>query len=466
MYRNTTAAPWRPVTMRPLLRTNVGTAASVASLPDAHVFVRRIRYTPLDSAGVAIQSALSCTSMAACFGNMATNAAGMMQLSSSGMVPAGRRKLMQLGPSLTLNGSALDAPMAAPVMTNYLLELSKVTNATQYIVAAVLPGVLPSQVMVTITGHTISGTAYITGFPFSAWTPSAQAIFVSGIANDVAPSPDLVYVTNAADASLPISWQSGLTGPGSPMPQNARGVLVSYTVDGYMCDPTVITPCTDAGYSVASHDAGVLDAIGPTSQVILALAGALTGYTPVITDVSLGSAGSPDSPQISAVVGVGINIFSSANGTVAAGTDSSTSVGVLEAMFDSALNSGIISAALTAANIGSATTPTNVQTMRATRAADSQGGCPMWVPPVDPFFSCPNVLKNEETYKAVMIAFVVAFGMLACFFAGVLFTSMHNRSRGAQAAPNGAVDAAKDADSGYTRQAAMQMEAKRATDAI
>ena len=424
MYRNSTAAPWRPVTMRPLLRTNVGTAASVSSLPDAHVFVRRIRYTPLDDAGTVIQNALSCTSMAACFGNMATNAAGMMQLSSSGMVPAGRRKLMQLGPSLTLNGSALDAPMAAPVMTNYLLELSKVTNATQYIVAAVLPGVLPSQVMVTITGHTISGTAYITGFPFSAWTPSAQAIFVSGIANDVAPSPDLVYVTNAADASLPISWQSGLTGPGSPMPQNARGVLVSYTVDGYLCDPTVITPCTDAGYSSASNDATVLNAIGPSSQVILALAGALTGYTPVITDVSNGPPSSPDSPEISAVVGVGINIFSSDNGT-----NSSTSVAVLEAMFDSALNSGIISAALTAANIGSATTPTNVQTMRATRAADSQGGCPMWVPPVDPFFSCPNVLKNEETYKAVMIAFVVAFGMLACFFAGVRFmSSIGNRT--------------------------------------
>ena len=34
IYRNSTSAPWRPVTMRPLLRTNVGTAASVAALPD------------------------------------------------------------------------------------------------------------------------------------------------------------------------------------------------------------------------------------------------------------------------------------------------------------------------------------------------------------------------------------------------------------------------------------------------
>ena len=34
VYRNSSSSPWRPVTMRPLLRTNVGTAASVQSLPD------------------------------------------------------------------------------------------------------------------------------------------------------------------------------------------------------------------------------------------------------------------------------------------------------------------------------------------------------------------------------------------------------------------------------------------------
>ena len=45
--RNAAAAsadpPWRPMTIRPILRTNVGTARSVAALPDANVFIRRIK---------------------------------------------------------------------------------------------------------------------------------------------------------------------------------------------------------------------------------------------------------------------------------------------------------------------------------------------------------------------------------------------------------------------------------------
>ena len=429
MYRNTTAAPWRPVTMRPLLRTNVGTAASVASLPDAQVFVRRIRYTPLDDAGSVIQNALSCTSMAACFGNMANNAAGMLQLSSASMAPSGRRKLQQVGPTLGVNGNVLSTPTAAAVMTPYLTELQTVSNATQYIVAAVLPGVLPSQVMVSITGHTISGTAYVSGFPYSAWTPTVQAAFVKGLADDVVPTPDQVYVTDAADASQAISWQSGMTGSSfTTMPSGAQGVLVSYSVDGYSCDPTAATPCVDAGFSVASSDATVLNSIGPTNQVMVALRNALSGFSPTIMDVSPGSPTTPNWPQIAAVVGVGINIFTSGNSTAGNGTASPTDL--LEAMFDSALNSGIISNALMAAGIGSASAPTNVQTMRATRAADAQGGCPSWVPPADPFFSCPDVLKQEETYRAVAIAFIVAFAFtIIGFLGGLCFMMVRGRSR-------------------------------------
>ena len=418
--------------MRPLLRTNVGTAASVASLPDAQVYVRRIRYTPLDDAGSVVQNALSCTSMAACFGNLANNAAGMLQLSSANMPATGRRKLQQVGPTLDLNGNVLSTPTAAAVMTPYLTELQTVSNATQYIVAAVLPGVLPSQVTVSITGHTISGTAYVSGFPFSAWTASVQAAFVKGLADDVVPTPDQVYVTNAADASLPISWQSGYTGSSySTMPAGARGVLVSYAVDGYQCDPTATTPCLDAGFSVANGDASNLNNINATSNVMTALRAVLSSYTPTIMDVSPGSPTNPDWPQISAVVGVGINIFSSANGT--AGNSTASATDVLEAMFDSAVNSGIISNALMAAGIGSASAPTNVQTMRATRAADSQGGCPAWVPPPDPYFTCPNVLKQEETFKAIAIAFIVAFAFtIIGFLGGLCFMMVRSGGRSAR----------------------------------
>ena len=47
VFRNTTASPWRPLQMRPLLRTTVGTSFSAAPLPDSHVYLRRLRYIPL-----------------------------------------------------------------------------------------------------------------------------------------------------------------------------------------------------------------------------------------------------------------------------------------------------------------------------------------------------------------------------------------------------------------------------------
>ena len=54
LYRNTSAesdeaanrAPWRPMTYRLIFRTNNGTNPGVA-VPDAHVYIRRIAYTPL-----------------------------------------------------------------------------------------------------------------------------------------------------------------------------------------------------------------------------------------------------------------------------------------------------------------------------------------------------------------------------------------------------------------------------------
>ena len=43
IYRNITYPPWRPMAIRPILRTSVGTARSVQQLPDANVLIRRIK---------------------------------------------------------------------------------------------------------------------------------------------------------------------------------------------------------------------------------------------------------------------------------------------------------------------------------------------------------------------------------------------------------------------------------------
>jgi hypothetical protein len=53
LYRNTSAEnaaanhpPWRPMTYRLIFRTNNGTNPGVA-VPDAHVYIRRLAYTPM-----------------------------------------------------------------------------------------------------------------------------------------------------------------------------------------------------------------------------------------------------------------------------------------------------------------------------------------------------------------------------------------------------------------------------------
>jgi hypothetical protein len=143
---------------------------------------------------------------------------------------------------------------------------------------------------------------------------------------------------------------------------------------------------------------------------------------PSVAQLSCG-AGSDGMPLIAATVGVGINVFTPplttpASTTVpAAASAGSTSADVLEALFDSALNSGIISTALVNAGIGTAAAPSNVQTARATRAAANGGTCP--VPPTGPVVlpgsssssACTN--KKQNTYMAVMIAFIVAFASAA-----------------------------------------------------
>lgn len=76
VYRNVSgfpATPWRPVTIRPILRTNSGSATPA---PSANVYIRRIRYTPLNATGAVIsngtvvQNALATTSFAAAFGSL------------------------------------------------------------------------------------------------------------------------------------------------------------------------------------------------------------------------------------------------------------------------------------------------------------------------------------------------------------------------------------------------------------
>jgi hypothetical protein len=365
------------------------------------------------------------------------------------------------GPQLDLNGSVLP-PSSNPAPVNpYLLELASDTNATQYVVAKVLPSILPSQVMVTITGHTISGTLLIsgTGITFASWNSIMQSAFVNGLASDVVPTPDMCFVSNAQDASLAVSWINIGNAVPNSLPQ---GILVTYNVDGYACPPVLnaTNPCLDAGYSVASSDQMVLNALNAQSQTGQAVLGALgpgtwNGYT--ITDVSpciqIGLTSSCNNgdgePLIAVTVGVGIDIITSPNtsstGTNAgAGSSGSLASDLVEALFDSALNSGIISAALTAAHIGSASPPSNVQTARAVRASNA-GVCVATTTndaasaAAIAAAAAATSAANEKVYLAVMVAFIAAFGTsILAFFAGIYITK-NKAPRYASATPPGKI---------------------------
>ena len=78
-------------------------------------------------------------------------------------------------------------------------------------------------------GHVINGALYIAGIAYSQWGATAQQALVTGLASDVVPDSNNVFVTAVADASLAASWAS--IAPGA-MPVGARGVLLAYMIDG------------------------------------------------------------------------------------------------------------------------------------------------------------------------------------------------------------------------------------------
>lgn len=560
VYRNSTASPWRPVTMRPLLRTNVGTAASVAALPDANVYVRRIRYTPLTAApggngfvphysDPVVRNALSCTSMASCFGSMQSSAAGLMQLtagSATAGAAAGRRRhlLQSSAPALVCTGSnCVPAVSSQPTnLTAYQQELASATIMAQNAVAGTLVDgnvtILPSQVSVSVTGHTLIGVMFLRGIPYSFWNAQLQNAFVQGLASDVIPTPDQVYVTGTSDASLLSSWCSwgasnmnpqicttaltydypfpagtgyaavrasvplvypptavssteewpnnigaggitacpswstsgtpptsycnsnysiytnvftpGCTQTSCPTPPAGgvfagttvggayvtinplQGILVSWTVDGYNCNliPSSSATCNDGGYSYAFSDMQIVNqmqsgtaGVGGSNAYQAMYAALIQSGIPAsqltnfgVSDESPGIQKLEGQPAISAVVNVNINVQYDAQTAVA----NSSRTDILEAMFNSALNSGTLNTAI-GSNI-TVTPPTNVQSVRATRVADNLGGCPVYNPVLatSAFNNLVNQCSKSTTYEAVAIAFVIAFAASSFTMVGLL----------------------------------------------
>ena len=134
--------------------------------------------------------------MASKYGSMISNAAGALLMSSAPASAAGRRLLLQSsGDQLSATGAVVPNPYTVAALTDYQRELAKVTGIAQNVVAQAIPGVLPAQVSVQVSGHTITGVILITGGPFSAWTPTVQSNFLLTLSEFVTPALDQASTT-------------------------------------------------------------------------------------------------------------------------------------------------------------------------------------------------------------------------------------------------------------------------------
>ena len=182
VYRNLTYSPWRPMSIRQILRTNNGTNVG-PNFADSQVFIRRLRYTPYSAQAVA--DAYRCTSMFACYGPMApaptATASTFVSLSATPSLAAGRRALLQ---QATLQAAALSDA-----------------------VASVLPGMPADNVTATPSAFGLSMRLTIKNLDFNStgdaldmYTDAGlQAQVLAGVADDVIPGPGNVLVQSVSE---------------------------------------------------------------------------------------------------------------------------------------------------------------------------------------------------------------------------------------------------------------------------
>jgi hypothetical protein len=181
VYRNISYAPWRPQSIRQILRTNTGVAG-----PDSHVYLRRVRFTPYSDPAV-FTDAARCVSMSACRGALPVpadsfaTAAAIMTVSVSGS-SAGRRMLAD---------SATDHTVAAAL-------------------AAGVAGVDVAGATARVADYSVNVTFSATGITHEmilAAGSELRSAFVTGLARDVKPSSGNILIQamhSEADTSATI----------------------------------------------------------------------------------------------------------------------------------------------------------------------------------------------------------------------------------------------------------------------
>jgi len=288
VYRNVTFSIWRPQSIRQILRTNVGDSAdpapatgawcanaagnggSVGNMqcvnygvdrPDAYVYIKRIRYTPLSAQ--AVNDAMTSVSMYAKYGPLPftapPSATSALKLSGTPPTVTGRRALLQ---------SASDVATA---------------------VSTAIPGLPPSALTVSISEYEILGYLVITdtcsqtcatcsptcAITAATWSVGMQAALLAGLASDVVPALDKLSLVSVSP--LTTSMQCNLPAvsgvPACPLNGTSN--------DTYVNVPGIDAPT--AGVVVQVRIGGYPDAATANADLLVLEDDSGSGFTSVIT---------------------------------------------------------------------------------------------------------------------------------------------------------------------------------------
>ena len=358
----------------------------------AYIYLRRVRYTPLDWAGASagtwgqyggvVYDGVTSVSMTALHGSLNAVTSSMVSVASASInaaaalpAAAGRRhsmrKLAQVGPSLNAAGQAIPSDTSASSEQSYYLETLSIQAAVSKAVGQAV-GIPASSVIVSVTGHSVTGLLLLSGVSYATYTsnPGVAKNLTDSIGIWTIPMPGDVFFSAVYDATVPANWNLSAPLLAAPPPgynYNTPGVLINYIVDGYECqDPGVVTwynnqvvngnalACNDAGMAAAGSDSVTINTMSakllniPSTRIgPLAVPGGLS-----IMEVTVPPVATAAGPLVSAKVAVAMVAPAISPAALQATTGAPPLTGlVLQAAFDNALNSNLIQIAIENAEI-------------------------------------------------------------------------------------------------------------------
>ena len=426
VYRNLTYAPWRPMSIRQILRTNMGVNAVGPQFGDSNVYIRRIRYTALSDQAVA--DAYRCTSMFACYGKLPASPMGAatayVSLSSTPPASSGRRHLLQ---SMTDNGAQLEGAFATVVPGLPAANVTATPSAWALSFRLIIKNLAPTNTD-ALELYTSAGvqSPLISGMADDVIPPLSN-IVVQSVTEDVA--GQILYVSflisGYATAADMLSDYSMLANSGAveldstaAQANNALGLVTTPYVTAATTSTSTneaYTPTTAAGTTPASQiltdparcpsypaawdatcvdDTGALPAVWCADCVILDL----------------------DSLNMLTTYSVAVPVAASAVSAVEASISSALSTGALASVLTRRRSSSrhlLQSGSLNLTDTNSMLLQRILTTQAAVNAAEVVAQAQAM---------CSTTANKEMQWRATAIAFIVAFGCLiialAAFNAG------------------------------------------------